>query len=82
MNIVSFGSGNRWANIYKTTDSQDLAMVGGRVAQVGAGGLLTGGALIDTHHNAYLTRSRRSLVFLWTLWICLQQHPVLRSGPC
>jgi hypothetical protein len=44
--IVSIGSGNRWGNVYTKLDQQDLVMVGGRVTQVGVGGLLTGGTLM------------------------------------
>ncbi|KAF2864779.1 hypothetical protein BDV95DRAFT_632739 [Massariosphaeria phaeospora] len=42
---VSIGAGNRWGNVYGTLDKLDLAMVGGRVTPVGAGGLLTGGGI-------------------------------------
>ena len=40
---VSIGAGNRWGNIYRVLEEQDLVMVGGRVSSVGAAGLLTGG---------------------------------------
>ncbi|KAF2278012.1 oxidoreductase FAD-binding protein [Westerdykella ornata] len=43
--IVSIGSGNRWGNVYPTLDRQNLAMIGGRVSPVGAGGLITGGGI-------------------------------------
>jgi hypothetical protein len=41
--IVRIGAGNRWGNVFPTLDNLDLAMVGGRVSGVGAGGLITGG---------------------------------------
>ncbi|KAF2106961.1 oxidoreductase FAD-binding protein [Lophiotrema nucula] len=33
--VVSFGSGNKWGNIYPTLDNLNLAMVGGRLSPVG-----------------------------------------------
>jgi len=47
---VSIGSGNRWGNVYTKLDEQDLVMVGGRLSQVGVGGLLTGGTLMLPLH--------------------------------
>ena len=40
---VGIGSGNRWGNIYPTLDNLNVAMVGGRLSPVGAGGLIIGG---------------------------------------
>ncbi|KAF2677867.1 FAD-binding domain-containing protein [Lentithecium fluviatile CBS 122367] len=42
---VSIGGGNRWGNVYTQLDEQEVVMVGGRVTQVGVGGLLTGGGV-------------------------------------
>ncbi|KAF2760217.1 FAD-binding domain-containing protein [Pseudovirgaria hyperparasitica] len=42
---ASIGPGNRWRNIYPKLDAVGLAMVGGRVAPVGAGGLILGGGI-------------------------------------
>ncbi|KAL8858221.1 MAG: hypothetical protein Q9178_005233 [Gyalolechia marmorata] len=42
---TSIGPGNRWADIYLKLDAQGLAIPGGRVATVGAGGLITGGGV-------------------------------------
>ena len=41
--IVTLGPGARWANVYTTLIPNGLATSGGRVAQVGVGGLTTGG---------------------------------------
>ena len=41
--ITSIGPGARWIDVYKKTDAQGVAVVGGRVASVGVGGLITGG---------------------------------------
>jgi len=41
--ITSIGSGARWEDVYLQLDSVGLAVAGGRVAEVGVGGLLTGG---------------------------------------
>lgn len=40
---AAIGPGNRWGNVYPKLDAMKLAMVGGRVSPVGAGGLITGG---------------------------------------
>lgn len=42
---VDIGPGNRWGNVYSQLDAQGLATSGGRVATVGAGGLITGGGI-------------------------------------
>ncbi|KAH7128080.1 hypothetical protein B0J13DRAFT_143412 [Dactylonectria estremocensis] len=42
---VSVGPGNRWINVSQTLDPLDLAVVGGRVASVGVGGLILGGGI-------------------------------------
>ncbi|KAK7999745.1 hypothetical protein PG990_012345 [Apiospora arundinis] len=40
---VQVGPGNRWGDVYRTLDSRGLAVLGGRLATVGVGGLVTGG---------------------------------------
>lgn len=42
---VSVGPGNRWGKVYGVLDDLNLAMVGGRLSQVGVAGLLTGGGV-------------------------------------
>ncbi|KAH7142045.1 hypothetical protein EDB81DRAFT_54426 [Dactylonectria macrodidyma] len=42
---VSIGPGNRWINVSETLDPLKLAVVGGRVADVGVGGLILGGGI-------------------------------------
>lgn len=43
--ITSVGPGALWDNIYNVLDVRNLPVVGGRVAGVGVGGLITGGFL-------------------------------------
>ena len=40
---VYVGAGAQWVDVYRTVEAEDLLVVGGRVADVGVGGLLTGG---------------------------------------
>lgn len=40
---ISIGAGSIWSDIYAQLDSLNLTVVGGRVAGIGLGGLLTGG---------------------------------------
>ncbi|KAJ4288274.1 hypothetical protein N0V88_007464 [Collariella sp. IMI 366227] len=42
---VSVGSGNRWVNVSSVLDPMGLAVVGGRAATVGVGGLELGGGI-------------------------------------
>lgn len=42
---VYVGGGARWMDVYKHVEAEKLLVVGGRVADVGVGGLLTGGEL-------------------------------------
>ncbi|MCJ1431949.1 hypothetical protein MMC27_001305 [Xylographa pallens] len=41
--VTSIGGGARWEDVYLKLDRMGLAVAGGRVAEVGVGGLLTGG---------------------------------------
>jgi FAD/FMN-containing dehydrogenase len=41
--LVSVGGGAKWAEVYPVVDALKLATSGGRVADVGVGGLTTGG---------------------------------------
>ena len=43
--FTSVGAGALWRDVYTTLDAQGLATSGGRAAQVGVGGLTTGGKL-------------------------------------
>jgi hypothetical protein len=45
--ITSIGPGARWIDIYLTLDALGLAVLGGRVSEVGVGGLVTGGRHIS-----------------------------------
>jgi hypothetical protein len=42
---VEIGPGNRWGDVYSVLDEQGLSTLGGRVASVGVGGLVTGGGI-------------------------------------
>ncbi|KAL2812221.1 FAD binding domain protein, partial [Aspergillus granulosus] len=50
--IASIGPGNTWGDVYTALEPHGLAVVGGRVANVGVGGLTTGGG-ISYHSNLY-----------------------------
>ncbi|KAF2668645.1 FAD-binding domain-containing protein [Microthyrium microscopicum] len=43
--VVRVGPGNRWGDIFAKLDLKNLGVVAGRVANVGVGGLLTGGGI-------------------------------------
>ena len=50
--ITSVGAGAKWSDVYSYLDPMNLAVVGGRAAQVGVGGLTLGGLL--SHKQAPL----------------------------
>ncbi|KAL8733402.1 MAG: hypothetical protein Q9181_003610 [Wetmoreana brouardii] len=41
--VVSLGPGLRWGDVYNALDSYGVSVVGGRIPQVGVGGLILGG---------------------------------------
>lgn len=43
--VTRLGTGNRWGDVYLKLDTLGLAVPGGRVANVGVGGLITGGGI-------------------------------------
>ncbi len=43
--LTHVGAGNRWIDIYRRLGDQQLAVIGGRVAGIGVGGLTLGGML-------------------------------------
>jgi len=40
---ASIGPGNTWAPVYTALEAQNISMIGGRVGDVGVGGLVLGG---------------------------------------
>ena len=45
--IASVGSGARWQDVYLKLDAMNLSVAGGRVYDVGVGGLLLGGEILQ-----------------------------------
>lgn len=45
--LTHVGSGNHWVDVYGQLDKQQLAVIGGRVAGIGVGGLTLGGTLLE-----------------------------------
>ncbi|KAL8713087.1 MAG: hypothetical protein Q9225_006843 [Loekoesia sp. 1 TL-2023] len=43
--FVSVGAGARWSDVYQKLDAVGLGVAGGRISDVGVGGLITGGGL-------------------------------------
>lgn len=55
--ITSVGGGAKWSDVYSYLDSKNLAVSGGRAAQVGVGGLTLGGSLNAFYHPFYQART-------------------------
>ncbi|KAL8672240.1 MAG: hypothetical protein Q9168_003287 [Polycauliona sp. 1 TL-2023] len=49
--ITKVGAGNRWIDVYSKLDPMGLSVVGGRVADIGVGGLTLGGELFVPYFN-------------------------------
>ena len=47
--LTRVGAGNRWIDVYSKLEEQQLAVIGGRVAGIGVGGLTLGGILRVTN---------------------------------
>lgn len=45
--VVSIGPGKRWGEVYETLDPYGVRVIGGRIPQVGVGGLFLGGMFRD-----------------------------------
>ena len=43
--LTRVGAGNRWVDVYSHLDPMQLSVVGGRVADIGVGGLTLGGGI-------------------------------------
>jgi hypothetical protein len=70
----SVGPGVRWGQVYEFLDPYDVTVVGGRIPQVGVGGLLLGGKPLSfTTGILYdvLTCCRRYILLDWRIWISL-----------
>jgi FAD/FMN-containing dehydrogenase len=50
--VASIAPGNTWGDVYTALEPYGLAVVGGRVSDIGVGGLTTGGG-ISYHSNLY-----------------------------
>ena len=49
--LTRVGVGNRWLDVYSKLDKQGLSVVGGRVADIGVGGLTLGGEYSISLHQ-------------------------------
>jgi len=48
---VSVGPGNRWLDVYTKLDQLGISVVGGRVEDIGVGGLTLGGGISFLSHR-------------------------------
>ena len=82
--VTSVGAGAKWSDVYTYLDSKNLAVSGGRAAQVGVGGLTLGGWSTTQDGPRclcrYLTGSRWPLILLSSKRLCLRQRRELPGG--
>ena len=73
--VTSVGGGARWQDIYLKLDAMGLAVSGGRVAEVGVGGLITGGksyqSRIKNLSKSEIEGARWKLVLCTALRFCV-----------
>ena len=73
---VVVGAGAQWIDVYQPLEKHGLSVVGGRVADVGVGGLLTGGEY-NPLPRVLTNDPRRHILLDEQTWACLRQHPLL-----
>lgn len=77
---VYVGGGAQWMDVYKHVEAENLLVVGGRVADVGVGGLLTGGK-----RDVSITLTMLMALIRWhqpsleQIWLGMRQHSVIRG---
>lgn len=52
--VVYVGPGNRWVDVYDYLLPYNLSVIGGRVSDIGLGGLTTGGMCISSHGHVQI----------------------------
>ncbi|KAK6958328.1 hypothetical protein Daesc_001127 [Daldinia eschscholtzii] len=52
-NVASIGAGQKWENVYRQLDQFNVTVVGGRVLDVGVGGLILGGIVTTFKLSTY-----------------------------
>ena len=70
--ITSAGGGTRWSAIYNKLNPIGLSIVGGRVFDVGIGGLTIGGMWTDFHSPHRLLEDRGEFMVCTTIRVCLR----------
>lgn len=55
--VASIGPGNIWGEVFETLSALDLTVIGGRLYNIGVGGLTTGGEFValPNYHDQQLT---------------------------
>lgn len=69
---TSVGAGARWLDVYARLDPMGLAVSGGRVADVGVGGFMTGGNAHSACHETCQRESRWKYLLRPEVWLCLR----------
>ena len=75
--VTSVGAGATWGDVYQALDERNITVSGGRVSQVGVGGLTLGGknscapkSLLSYLGSCLFWNSRDFLLFT-SVWVCL-----------
>lgn len=73
-NVATVGAGGRWLGVYNELDRYNVTVVGGRVVDVGVGGLILGCELMAQEvSNIWLMLYRWTFIPFRSLWADLRQ---------
>lgn len=79
---VNVGSGNKWARVHAALEKEGLYVLGGRVGDVGVGGVILGGGKLYANVQRAITlmRNRPQLVLVQR-GICVRQCSEVSNCP-
>lgn len=82
---VEIGPGARWLKVYEEMEKEGLVVMGGRVADVGVGGLVLGGESICVRNSCMQDHSakywrRRSIILHCSEWVRMRPRPGHRDS--
>lgn len=66
---VRIGGGSVWGDVYRTLEAQNLMVVGGRVSDVGVGGLILGGMTAIPSRLTLADPPRWNIILLKSTWM-------------
>lgn len=69
---ITVSPARKWDDLYEELEPHNMTVVGGRVAGVGVGGLVTGCKFIEATVCDAADSGRRNLLSQRAIWFCMQ----------